>query len=125
MKLEAQGPDWPLTHLKSEQDPNGKDQHEPGAKMDDGKVLAGVLGDFGLALMEVAKVGTYGAKKYSRNGWESVHDGIERYTDAKWRHLLKQNFNEFDDESGLLHLSQEIWNGLAALELILRNERKE
>ena len=35
MKLKAQGPGWPPTHLKSEQDPNGKDQHEPGASTQD------------------------------------------------------------------------------------------
>ena len=38
---------------KKERDPSGKNQHEPGAKLDDGKVKAGVLAKFGLALMEV------------------------------------------------------------------------
>lgn len=122
MKLKFQGPGWPPTHLKSEQDPNGKGQHEPGAKMDSGKVKAGILGDFSLALMEVAKVCTYGAKKYTRHGWEEVPNGVERYHDAKWRHKLACKYNRFDDESGLLHLAHEAWNTLAELELMLRGE---
>jgi hypothetical protein len=77
------------------QDPNGKGQHEPGAKMDSGKVKAGMLGDFSLALMEVAKVCTYGAKKYTRHGWEEVPNGVERYHDAKWRHKLACKYNRF------------------------------
>ena len=110
---------------QEEQDPNGKDQHESGAKMDKGKVKAGILGDFSLALMEVAKVCTYGANKYTRHGWEEVPNGIERYCDAKWRHKLACKQNKFDDESGLLHLAQEAWNTLAELELTLRGEPGE
>ena len=106
----------------AERDPTGKDQHEPGAKMDDGKVKAGVLGDFSLALLEVAKVGTYGAKKYTRHGWEEVPNGIERYFDAGWRHKLYGKINKYDEDTGFLHLAHEAWNTLAELELILREE---
>lgn len=70
-----------------EKDPNGINQHDPGAKLDDGKLLAGVLADFSLALKAVAAVGTFGAGKYSRGGWQSVDNGIVRYYDALWRHL--------------------------------------
>lgn len=104
--------------MTKEIDPAGKSAHEPGAKLDGGKVLAGVLSDFSLALFEIAKVGTFGAKKYSRGGWQSVPNGIERYNDAKWRHLLDRNL--IDKNSGLLHLAQEAWNVLAELELTLR-----
>ena len=106
----------------TETDPNGKDQHEPGAKLDGGKVKAGVLGDFSLALNAVAMVGTYGANKYTRNGWESVPDAVERYTDAKWRHLLAQHESVYDNESELMHIAHEAWNTLAALELTLRGK---
>ena len=88
---------------QTEKDPNGIEQHQPGAKLDAGKPMAGVLGDFGLALMAVAEVGTFGAKKYSRGGWQSVPNGIERYTDAAWRHLLKESQEPHDRESGLSH----------------------
>lgn len=106
----------------NEKDPNGKDQHEPGAKLDENKILAGILGNFSLALLEVAKVGTYGAKKYTRHGWESVPRGVQRYTDAKWRHLLAQNITTFDEDTGFLHMAHECWNALAVLELTLREE---
>lgn len=103
-----------------ENDPNGIDQHAPGAKLDAGKVLAAILGDFGLALMEVAKVGTFGANKYTRRGWEELPEGELRYTDAMWRHLLKEHWEEFDPDSNLLHEAHLAWNVLARLELKLR-----
>jgi len=108
-----------------DKDPNGLDQHEPGAKLDDNKILAGILADFSNALLEVAKVGTFGAKKYARSGWQSVPNGIERYTDALWRHLLTEKVNETDDESNLLTASHLAWNALARLELILRKKSFE
>lgn len=103
-----------------ETDPHGTDAHVPGAKLDAGKPLAGILGDFSLALMEVVKVGTYGARKYTRRGWEEVPDGITRYEDAMWRHLLAFYDSDVDADSGCLHLAQVAWNALAVLELTLR-----
>lgn len=45
-------------------DPNGIDQHAPGAKLDSGKPRHGlVLGAFANALTEVAKVGTFGGQQ--------------------------------------------------------------
>jgi hypothetical protein len=109
----------------NETDPNGKSAHEPGAKLDDCKIKAGVLADFSLALLEVAKVGTFGAKKYSRGGWQSVPDGIQRYGDAMWRHLLAERHEAYDKDSGLLHIAHEAWNLLAELELILRSAKND
>lgn len=111
---------WTHGFAATAQDPNGKNQHEAGAKLDSGKVLAGVLSDFGYALQAVAEVGSYGARKYTRHGWEEVPDGGQRYFDAKWRHLLSRHESEFDIESGLRHLAHEAWNTLAELELIFR-----
>lgn len=105
-----------------ELDPNGVDQHTPGAKLDSGKILAGILGDFSRALEEVAKVGTAGAQKYTRGGWQSVPDGPQRYEDAMWRHLLKSKQETHDADTGCLHAAQVIWNALACLELILREK---
>jgi hypothetical protein len=104
----------------SERDPNGFDPHTAGAKLDDGKIQADLLEDFSLALAEIAKVCTYGAKKYSRGGWQSVPDGISRYNSAAWRHRLKRRHEEIDEESGLTHDAHEAWNVLARLELKLR-----
>jgi hypothetical protein len=112
-----------LSFPNPETDPNGLKPGEPGAKLDDGKVMAGVLADFSLALNEVAKVGTYGAAKYSRGGWQSVPNGQERYMDAFWRHLLAMRHEKVDPPSGLLHISQIAWNCLATMELMLREEK--
>jgi hypothetical protein len=107
-----------------EKDPNGIDAHLPGAKLDAGKVMAGVLSDFSLALIAVAEVGTFGANKYSRGGWQSVPDGEVRYFDAGWRHLLKRRHEDYDVDSGLLHDAHRAWNVLAELELKLRREQE-
>ncbi len=103
----------------TEHDPHGKSPHEPGAKLDAGKNRLGlVLGGFSLALQEVGKVGTYGAQKYSDNGWMSVPNGQERYMDALFRHLLASE--ECDSDTGLLHAAHAAWNALAVLELMVR-----
>lgn len=99
-----------------EKDPNGL-KHAPGAKLDKGKVQAALLTQFNLALLEVAKVATYGAHKYSKGGWKHVEDGVARYDDAKWRHGLATE--AYDPSTKLIHLAQEVWNGLAVLQLSL------
>src|SRR5690606_1597282 len=56
-----------------ERDPNGIDPHEPGAKLDAGKVEPELIQrGFARALLAVADVGTYGATKYTRDGWQDV-----------------------------------------------------
>ena len=104
-----------------ESDPNGLDPHAPGAKLDAGKNRLGlVLGGFAKALEEVGKVGTYGANKYSDNGWKEVEKGAARYDDAMLRHWFKRAAGEaIDSETGLLHQAQVAWNALAVLEAML------
>ena len=109
----------------AEADPHGIDQHAPGAKLDAGKIMGGLLGDFSRALLAVAEVGTFGAEKYSRGGWQSVPNGIERYTDAAWRHLLKESLENLDPDSDLLHAAHLAWNALSRLELMLRESTDE
>ena len=115
--------DWREFGKSAETDPNGIDQHAPGAKLDKGKPMAGLIQDFGLALLEVARVGTFGASKYTRGGWQHVENGQERYRDAGWRHGLKRHIEDADPDSGLHHLAHEAWNKLAELELMLRGEK--
>mgnify|MGYP000323066985 CR=1 FL=1 len=109
----------------AESDPLGINQHEPGAKLDAGKPRAGlVLLGFALALSEVAEVGTYGAAKYTANGWLHVPNGHERYTDAMLRHLLSDAAGEQrDKETGIRHAAHAAWNALARLDLAIRAER--
>lgn len=106
-------------------DPTGRSAHEPGAKLDAGKNRVGlVLGAFSLALQEVSKVGTFGANKYTDNGWVSVPNGPARYTDALLRHHLQHCAGEaHDPESKLLHIAHRCWNDLATLELYLREQK--
>lgn len=105
-----------------ELDPTGKDPHAPGAKLDAGKNRLGlVLGGFALALEQVGRVGTYGAQKYTADGWVSVPNGIERYTDAMYRHMLREAAGEaVDRDTGLLHAAHAAWNALARLDLAIR-----
>jgi Domain of unknown function (DUF5664) len=109
-------------------DPNGRSANEPGSKLDAGKNRLGLIfNGFSLALQEVGKVGTFGANKYTANGWQSVPNGVERYTDAMYRHLMKEAAGEaIDPDSGTMHAAQAAWNCLAVLELKLRelNEKR-
>ena len=102
-------------------------QSEP-LKYNDGKPFVElVLGDFAAALLEVAKVGTMGAKKYSPHGWKEndtpLEDKIVQIDDAKGRHRLAyQMGEECCPESELLHRAHEAWNALAALTLIVEDK---
>lgn len=98
-----------------EEDPNGIEAHTAGAKLDRGKLRAGlVLRGFKDALVGVSRVGTFGAAKYSDNGWKSVSNGYSRYEDALYRHLLADGV---DEQSNLPHLYHAAWNILAMIQL--------
>lgn len=107
--------------MQRQTDPNGIEQHAPGAKMDAGKEpMRLILHAMPRALLAVGQVGAYGAGKYSENGWLAVPQGVERYTDAMFRHALREGMEQHDEESGLLHAAQVAWNALARLELMLQ-----
>lgn len=113
-----------LAH-KREGDPNGIPANSPGSKMDAGKapIIRGALQYFPRALEMVAGVSLYGATKYTWNGWESVSDGVARYSDAMGRHLIGESIDgPIDPETDLLHAAQVAWNALARLELMLREK---
>lgn len=128
--------DIPIAHLLvgdelhspyplKEETPDGLGQHEAGAKLDRGKPDASLLLMFGKALEEVARVGTFGAEKYTRGGWQHVAKGYTRYAAALLRHLFKSNYEDYDPDSGLLHIAHAAWNALAILELRLRRAEDE
>ena len=101
-------------------DPHGLDQHAPGAKVDAGKPDTSLLLMFGKALIAVAEVGTFGAAKYTRGGWQHVENGRTRYTAAMLRHVFAEDNEPMDTDSGLYHDAHAAWNALARLELRLR-----
>lgn len=113
--------------LSDEVDPFGADQHTPGAKLDAGKNRLGlVLLGFSRSLQEVGRVGTYGAQKYTPDGWVSVPDGGQRYTDAMLRHLMREGAGEqCDPDTQILHAAHVAWNALARLDLALRAAEPE
>lgn len=92
-----------------EADPNGRDPHTPGAKLDAGKL------DLTLpppALVEaVARVMQHGVEKYARNGWREVPDAGRRYYAALKRHLHAfERGEDVDPDSGLHHLDHAATN---------------
>lgn len=71
---------------------------------------------FAKALLEVAKVGTFGAKKYAPDSWKNIEQ--EAYVSALFRHLLAWLDGEkYDNESGFNHLSHCAWNALAICDM--------
>lgn len=92
--------------------------HLPGMKYDEGKPnLSLVFGGFSKALQDVGHVGTFGAHKYTPNGWREVPDLEERYMSALLRHTMSTLDSEpFDKETGRHHLAHVAWNALAILE---------
>lgn len=109
-----------------ELDPNGLDQHAPGAKVDAGKVRPSlIIMGMARAIWAVSEVGTMGAAKYTDGGWVLVPNGEARYEDADLRHMLKRGMGQpVDDESNYLHLAHEAWNALAKLDLYIRRTEK-
>jgi len=103
-----------------ERDPHGKNPHEAGAKLDDGKTPAsrGLIDYFPRALLTVADVSGHGAERYVWGGWVEVPNAEVRYRDALARHLLQEPMSQYDPGSGMLHMAHIAWNALAILELM-------
>ena len=100
-------------------------QQGVGLKFDGGKTRWSLL-PFD-AIEEQAKVMGFGAEKYEANSWQTVPNGIERYTDAAFRHLVSYNQGDFiDEESGFSHLSHALCciSFVLHLEMEKRNEHK-
>ncbi len=89
-------------------------QPKTGLKYDNEKPRLGLTPM--LALTEVAKVLTYGAKKYAPDNWRKVANLQERYYDAALRHLTEYKYNKIDPESNLPHLAHCICSLMFMLE---------
>ena len=109
-----------------EQDPNGKNPNQSGAKLDMGKAeFDMVLFSFPNALAQVDRIGKFGARKYTKGGFLEVPNGEIRYFNAEIRHAIKRlQGEELDQDSKELHLAHKAWNALAELELFLRAKEK-
>jgi hypothetical protein len=98
-----------------------------GMKFDDNKIQMELLPL--RELREVARVLTYGAKKYAPDNWKKVANAKERYTGALLRHLTEyREGNIFDHETcpdPLRHIAQVACNALFLLHFELQNEIDE
>jgi hypothetical protein len=86
----------------------------PGIRENSGKPPVSLI--LSKALLEVAKVAEFGAKKYTPHNYRK---GMKWsfFVDAGMRHLIKYCTGEkTDPESGLSHLAHVVWNFLALLE---------
>jgi len=72
-------------------------------KNDTGKLRYGLIPP--IAEMEMVKVLTFGAQKYSPDNWKNVDD-LSRYVDAALRHISAYRIGEQNDqETGHHHLA--------------------
>ena len=72
-------------------------------KHDTGKLRYGLIPP--IAEMEMVKVLTFGAEKYSPDNWKNVDD-LSRYVDAALRHISAYRLGEQNDqETGHHHLA--------------------
>ena len=82
---------------------------EAGVKLDGGKLLMSLMPHE--ALTGLAEVMTFGANKYTPNGWKTVPNAMARYEDAMLRHYYAyKSGEELDPESGLSHLKHMLTN---------------
>lgn len=86
-----------------------------GSKLDAGKPTFRLIPP--RALLFVAQVLEYGARKYSPDNWRKVENLQERYLDAALRHINAYQRSEFlDEQSKLPHLAHAVTSLLFMLE---------
>jgi hypothetical protein len=82
---------------------------EAGVKLDDGKLFMSLIPPE--TIIGLAEVLTFGANKYTKNGWQTVPEAQDRYKDALLRHFYAfQSGETHDPESGLHHLKHVLVN---------------
>ena len=90
-----------------------------GVKHDEGKPILSLISSD--ALEELAKVLSFGAKKYEDHNWRKGFKWSRIY-DAAQRHLIKYNRGErIDPETGLSHLSHAFCNLMFLIEFEKNN----
>jgi len=91
---------------------------------DKSPIYQGFIKYFPRAIEAVANVSKFGYDKYGHwGGWINVDDGINRFMDAKCRHMIDEaKGEERAKDSEKLHAAHEAWGAMARLELILREK---
>jgi hypothetical protein len=104
--------------------PADEGAEEPGIKYDQGKPMFCLIPPD--AELEVAKVLTHGAAKYSPENWRKVPDARQRYANALRRHLNAWQLGEIDDDdSGYKHMAHLATCALYLCAMDLRDEAGE
>lgn len=85
----------------TESDPTGRKPTDPGAKLDANKTRWDLVP--WEVIEGVAEVMTFGANKYSKNGWKCVPEGRDRYFAAMMRHYVAMRDNKHLDPDSKLH----------------------
>ena len=86
-----------------------KERNKPGVKDDAQKLNYELIPPE--AIKGLAQVLTFGANKYTRNGWQIVPDARDRYTGALMRHLEAWRSGEMiDPETGINHMYHVLCN---------------
>ena len=97
-------------------------------KKDEGKapIYQGFIQYFPRAIEAVANISKFGHDKYGTwGGWLGVDDGLNRYMDAKCRHMIDEAKGETNaQDSQMLHAAHEAWGAMAKLELVLREQEE-
>lgn len=142
-------------------DPNGIDMKTPGAKADSGKLsyskippkalknIALLYNDDNLdpnlifvdaiePLVELIRLFTIGARKYTPCGWMKVPNALVRYYDAMMRHNEADRDDETSDYdidkivnekkekgTGVLHLTSALWGAYTRLYKKIEEKRAE
>lgn len=77
-------------------------------------------------ILAAIQVGTFGARKYTRDGWLAVPDGVARYDEAAGRHLWSMlHGEECCPDSKLPHYYHFVWNVLACARLLADRATEE
>lgn len=69
------------------------------------------------AVEALAKVFSQGAAKYTRGNWLLGGKPDEEYLDSCLRHLFASEHEDFDPDTGCLHVAHAVWNLCALIEL--------
>ena len=104
--------EYPLIHSDKSNNKQADLKPTDGAtKFDDDKPMMHLVPL--ISVEAVAKVMTFGAKKYAPDGWKSVPNAVDRYNSAMLRHMVAIQKGELvDPESGLPHIDHIACNAM-------------
>ena len=96
-----------------------------GIKYDSNKPrLAEMIISFREALTELCKVYEFGLNKYGKDNFRELENGKNRYLNALIRHMVAEEDNPVDKESGISHSAHMAFNALAYLFFDLKEGRE-